>query len=246
MTEREFYRNILIELNKEEASALYVEDFLYFGNKSINEYVNARYSFYDTSQQLGDDLRVLRMPGNLMSGEEGNLDKLGKPDNSTDINVPTPEHTRYRHLLNCSIDVLLKTRVIHCEQEENTVESYPCKRLTADRKTAIMDNSFLKPMFYRPYYDIVGNTLTVKLGDESKIEIKNVSVEYLRNPKTLKLASTDLLKEEDTTELLEFPDYVNYEIIKIAVKLILEQGGDPRLGSNPQVNQSIGPFPQSK
>ncbi len=49
----------------------------------------------------------------------------------------------------------------------------------------------------------------------------------------------DLIKEEDGTQVLEFPDYVCYEIINIYVRLLLENAGDPRLQTNIPINQTI-------
>lgn len=49
----------------------------------------------------------------------------------------------------------------------------------------------------------------------------------------------DLIEEEDGTQVLEFPDYVCYEIINIYVRLLLENAGDPRLQTNIPINQTI-------
>lgn len=59
MTDKEIYEYMLIELNKVEAPSLLLEDYNYFINKAINNYVNKRYNLYDTSQQTTDDLQVL-------------------------------------------------------------------------------------------------------------------------------------------------------------------------------------------
>jgi len=234
MTVRELYRNTLIELNKEEASALYVEDFLYFANKAVNNYVNTRYNLHDTSQQLSDDLRVLRS-----KPEEIDIEALD--------NLKGLEHG-YRHLLNCIVNVELTSPVLECEQEVTSVVQYPAKRLTADRKAAILNNSFLEPRFYRPYYDLIGNSLILSVGtkDEGKYNITKVTVEYLKEPQSLKLTQADLLDPVDNTDSIEFPEYVCYEIQNTLVTLILEQGSDPRISTNAQVNRTVGPAPQGQ
>jgi len=53
------------------------------------------------------------------------------------------------------------------------------------------------------------------------------------------MTQEDLLAVEDNTQVLEFPDYVCYEIINIYVKLLLENASDPRLNTNMPINQSI-------
>lgn len=50
---------------------------------------------------------------------------------------------------------------------------------------------------------------------------------------------------DDTSQNLEFPDYVCYEIINILVKLIMENASDPRLQTNLPINQTIS-IPGSK
>lgn len=238
MTVRDFYRNILIELNKEEASALYVEDFLYFANKAVSEYVNSRYNLYDTSQQLGDDLRVLKEGPELIDiTKKDNLNDLGKHDD------PNKPYLRYRHLLNCIVETKLLTFNISCDNEIGDIIKYPAKRMTSDRKGAILNNAFLEEAPHRPYYDIIGHTLTVANGSAKKSSIEKVTVEYLRNPKIFILTNDLLTNETDNSDTIEFPDYVIYELIKGTVKFIMEQSGDPRLQTNPMVNQSVGPIP---
>jgi hypothetical protein len=60
MTARQLYDGVLIELNKENAPNILLEDFNYFANKAINNYINKRYNIYDVNQQTTDDLRVLK------------------------------------------------------------------------------------------------------------------------------------------------------------------------------------------
>ena len=60
MTARQLYEGVLIELNKENAPNILLEDFNYFANKAVNNYVNKRYNIYDVNQQTTDDLRVLK------------------------------------------------------------------------------------------------------------------------------------------------------------------------------------------
>jgi hypothetical protein len=232
MTTRELYRNTLIELNKEEAVALYLEDFLYFANKAVSEYTNIRYGMEGITQQLGDDLKDLRSdPEVIIPGEKDNLKTLSKP---------------YRHLLNCIVTVKLNSYIIGCDQDPGTTVQYAAKRLTADRKAAILNNVYLEPKFYRPYYDIKGNTLFIKTGEDGNYTVEKVEIEYLFDPDEIKLKEEDLLVEEDNSPEMQFSLYVNMEIIKVIVKLILEQGTDQRLMSNQSVNQTVGPFPSGK
>jgi hypothetical protein len=60
MTIREFYEHVLTELNKVEAPSLLLEDFNYFANKAVQQYINEVYNRYDINQQSTDDLRALK------------------------------------------------------------------------------------------------------------------------------------------------------------------------------------------
>jgi hypothetical protein len=54
LTARQAYIDILTELVK-EAPTLYLEDYLYYFNKAISEYMG--YEVFETNQQLADDMR---------------------------------------------------------------------------------------------------------------------------------------------------------------------------------------------
>jgi hypothetical protein len=53
------------------------------------------------------------------------------------------------------------------------------------------------------------------------------------------MEQADLIAADDETQVLEFPDYVCYEIINIYVRLLLENASDPRLQTNVPINQTI-------
>ena len=60
MTARQVYEAMLIEMNKVEAPSMLHEDFNYFFNKAIYQYINKKYNIYDVNQQTTDDIRVLK------------------------------------------------------------------------------------------------------------------------------------------------------------------------------------------
>jgi hypothetical protein len=61
LTARQAYIDILTEL-VEEAPTLYLEDYLYYFNKAISEYMKTRYEVFETNQQLADDMRSWKSP----------------------------------------------------------------------------------------------------------------------------------------------------------------------------------------
>lgn len=53
------------------------------------------------------------------------------------------------------------------------------------------------------------------------------------------MTQDQVLDAIDNTQVLEFPDYICYEIINICVRLLLENASDPRLQTNIPINQTI-------
>jgi hypothetical protein len=75
--------------------------------------------------------------------------------------------------------------------------------------------------------------------DTSKFQLTRIYVDYLKSPKFVKLTAEQVEDVEDTSQILEFPDYVCQEIVNELVKLIMENSSDPRLQTNIPINQSI-------
>ena len=80
--------------------------------------------------------------------------------------------------------------------------------------------------------------IEIHLGD-SDYTVNRIQLTYLRSPMYVSMTQEDLLSVEDNTQVLEFPDYVCYEIINIYVRLLLENASDPRLNTVTPINQSI-------
>lgn len=244
MTARGLYEALLIELNKVEAPSLLLEDYNYFLNKAIHEYINRRYTLYDTSQQTTDDLQVLT-DSVTFNGDEIDNDTVQLPSN-------------YFHLLNCIVSFEVETPFKIYPKGD--VITQGARRLTAEKIPIIQNNAFLKPEYRRPYYyiknsfipadptttpptneeDIVAPKLEIRAGNySSALKIKNVTIDYLKTPKKIVLTETQRDDLNDTSQVLEFPDYVANEIIKNLVVLVLENAGDERIQTHPQINMSI-------
>ena len=84
--------------------------------------------------------------------------------------------------------------------------------------------------------------MEIRYGKSSDIfTLDGVYIDYLKVPQTLVLTQEQLDSVEDITQILEFPDYVCYEIINELVKLVMENASDPRLQTHIPVNQTIAP-----
>ena len=295
MTIRELYDYALIEMNKVEAPSLLLEDFNYFMNKAVQQYINKVYNRYDINQQSSDDLRVLKAtteldPDKVSNGKIGNKERFVYT-----VTLPSD----YMHILNCIIEYEVNGDY-KCYKDGDHVD-FAARRLTADMAAGILHNVYMKPDYKRPYFYInnvnintrekpytgrVNNPtdadtsaiedprrkdssiqednvehfdrtdsvkeedtrlanasevrLEIRFGDDDRVfKPFKVYIDYIKAPMFIRLNYDDITSTEDHTRILEFPDYVCYEIVNEFVKLLMENASDPRLQTNYAVNQTI-------
>jgi hypothetical protein len=242
-TVREAYVDVLTELVKEESPTLYVEDFLYYFNKAINEYMKARYEVFEITQQLTDDLRFWKVSINLPTI----LDTTGAYQHnifsvdSVPFIAPLSSMPNYRHLLNCMVGLISLRPMVKCNITPNVQKGFKATRFTSDIKASILNNDYLSPQPFRPYFDILNESINVYVGeyDKKSLEISTIQIEYLKHPIYVTLTPLQISSELDSSQRLEFTRDVGDEINKIAIKLILERSSDQRLQSNVAINQTI-------
>ena len=148
MTSRELYEYALIELNKIEAPSLLLEDYNYFINKAVQQYINLVYAKIEVDQQSVDDLRVLKAttiltPAHVKheSADIGSLVSGGLLDSTYYVNLPAD----YMHLLNCVVEYTVGMSNFKCYNKGEKVY-FAARRLTSDMFTQILNNAYLRPM----------------------------------------------------------------------------------------------------
>lgn len=316
MTERELYEYALIEMNKVEAPSLLLEDYNYFMNKAVQQYINKVYNRYDINQQSTDDLRVLKATAEVKLWRVDNrrlydndIEKsVRRTGNKVKFTYEGVLPKDYMHLLNCIVDYRVN-RNFKCYRIGDYIQ-FAAKRLTADMAAGILHNVYMKPEYKRPYFYINnvnistksdlnstnGNTASIKHSfstnnnadsisvtrwnstsavldneilsnkdyestnpdgnrianaSEVRIEIRfgdddsiftpeYLYIDYIKAPMFIQLTYNDITSTEDHTRVLEFPDYVCFEIVNEFVKLLMENASDPRLQTNYAINQTIG------
>ena len=160
MTSRQLYEAILIELHKENAPNILLEDFNYLANKAIYQYINKRYNIYDINQQTTDDLRVLKATA-LFSSDNNEVHEvdnytgltnalIGNDNQMATYYVDLPSD--YLHMLNC-ICIYKVNKTYKCYNQGDTWRA-AATRLTADAYSQVLDNFWMKPSYKRPYYYI--------------------------------------------------------------------------------------------
>lgn len=295
MTARELYEYALIECNKLEAPSLLLEDYNYFINKAVQQYINLIYNRYDMNQQSTDDLRVLKTSAIIPLTKGGALPEEDGFKTSALFGASfTGELPKdYLHMLNCIVEYKV-TASFKCYEPAEKVQ-FAARRLTSDMFSGILNNAYMRPMYKRPYYYInnwnsqaelptnptmdaeiklnpgeninVGETQTqysdkdnvdsvestgsrnsnvtkvlleIRFGKDSTLFTpERAYVDYLKAPQFIRLTQAQIDKTADTSQILEFPDYVCFEIVNIFTKLIMENASDPRLQTNIPINQTI-------
>ena len=322
MTVRQVWEGMLTELSKVSAPSMLLQDFNYFLNKAVYQYVNKRYNIYDINQQTTDDLRVLKSNAVLtptftsknLSGidaSQWNTGKVNLLGATYEIYLPLD----YLHMLNC-ICIYKVNKRYKCYNAGDYVQ-FPARRLTADSWSIIINDYYNRPLPERPYFYIhnvntsvdlptnpmdvttvlntntkgtdasrdyevnpgdgeslstgpasnmprtinlkdinnksvvereagvrYGNSSSVRCEirygkDNSVFELQAVAVDYIKAPQTIRLTQEQIDLTEDTSQIMEFPDYVCQEIINELTMLVMENNADPRLQTNTVVTQSI-------
>lgn len=75
--------------------------------------------------------------------------------------------------------------------------------------------------------------------DNSVYQLRKVFIDYIKAPQTIRLTKEQVDLTEDTSQIMEFPDYVCQEIINELTNLVMARDADPRLQVQAAVTQSI-------
>lgn len=238
MTARKLYEAGLIELNKVHAPSLLLVDYNYFINKAIQQYANLVYTRLEVNQQSADDIRALKKHAEL---------ELNTTDGYMPHYIATlPDD--YMHVANCIVKYTAGENV-KCKSPGDTM-AYPARRMSPDLLANITNNAYLKPDYKRPYYCIFDDSVEKDSEKRPKqLEIYNgkgidnytpsVYIDYIKTPEKVNLTFDDIDGDDDKSQVLEFPDYVCYEIVNIFVRLVMENASDPRLQTNMPINDTI-------
>lgn len=191
MTARQVWEGMLTELSKVNAPSMLLQDFNYFFNKAISQYINKRYNIYDINQQTSDDLRVLKTTAILEATQSEPLKALadlgaGKSKlfgATYEVILPSD----YLHILNC-ICLYKVNKKWKCYDAGNYVQ-FAAKRLTADSWSVIINDYYNRPLPERPYFYIhninINSTLPTNPITETNPNGTDLSSEYIGSPKEI-------------------------------------------------------------
>lgn len=149
MTVRDLYDAALIEINKLEAPSMLLEDYNYFINKAIQQYINKVYNRYEINQQATDDLLALKRSVSLFVNK---FSEMGFSDDNYYFSVLPKD---YLHILNCIVKFnSVKDSDNNCTAK-STNKSVVARKLTSDIYPSIINNAYFKPSYRTPYYTII-------------------------------------------------------------------------------------------
>lgn len=82
--------------------------------------------------------------------------------------------------------------------------------------------------------------MEIRYGDDDTIfELQKVLVDYIKTPQHIRLTQAQVNLTEDTSQIMEFPDYVCQEIINELTTLVMANIADPRLQTHIPVTTTI-------
>lgn len=150
-------------------------------------------------------------------------------------------------------------------QIKSVSRMYPAKRLTYDMLANIENNAYLKPMYRQPYHQIHDHYLN--LGTEKITEavgqfqntpeievhagqvpegitLQMIEVDYLKLPEKVTITDNEVyVNTTDASQLLEWPDYLDSELIKFVVSYFLENAMNPRVQTHSPLNEDTPAAP---
>lgn len=112
--------------------------------------------------------------------------------------------------------------------------------LTINSSTAVNNNTLVEKSAGTRYGNRSKVRMEIRYGvDNSLFTLNKVYIDYLKAPQFIRLTQEQVDTVKDTSQILEFPDYVCQEIVNDLTKLIMENAKDERLQTNIPINQTI-------
>ena len=177
MTVIQVYRALLIELNKVSAPNFLLEDFNYYINKAIYQFINKRYNVYDINQQTTDDVSVLKSTVILQPKRADTSYNITGLQGASlygaiyEVNLPLD----YLHILNCICNFKIK-QSYNCYNKDSYIQ-VGAKRLTSDMQSQILKNFYTKPTYINPYYFINNiHSPSVNIPFNNKVNTPKISI----------------------------------------------------------------------
>lgn len=212
MTAKDAYTMLLAELDKYESPSFRVEDFTYFFNSALHEYVSNHLGTADVLQKDSDDMDPFIKWSVPLEQDPEIKEKFALPAD-------------YRHVwgMKTTFKFLVGWGPF---AKDDTVTLY-LKRQRSNREGFQKGNAYQRPSFKYPLYKVEGTNVMVYAGD--KLEAVSTELDYVHDWPDIGLTE-DLV----TNDTLFFPGYVAREVVKLTRRLFLENVESGRYNSQLQ------------
>lgn len=255
-TVKQLYEAFLVNIRKEQSPTLHLRDFNYHINDVISDVIRDIALGFEANQKSLDYLKGIKKlvtipasPGTFVDPNDTaatpttlQLNPGGLFPGGTPGSLSTPLPFDYRHFTGAVICYEATADIIDACYPANTEFQFPTKRLSADQISAIIGDLFLTPRYDNPYHTIIDNSIYFVTGDHPNVDIKEVQFQYLKTPQEVTLTQADAFNQtQDNSQVLEFDEHMNYEILMRLVQRIMERNGDPRTQSYTQVSREQPP-----
>ncbi len=159
----------------------------------------------------------------------------------TGTDVTTKEHIETGpNFLNSDKNSLNDTNTIYTDDKNNNQSEVLNRKIKIKIGNTESDDSTVVKTAGHRYGNASRVRLEVRYGQDSSVfELIGVMIDYIKAPQFIRLTQEQLDLTEDTSQVLEFPEYICQEIINELVKLIMENASDPRMQTQPAVSMSI-------
>ncbi len=206
------YRSVLKELDKHESPTFNVDDFNWFFNESIDQYISKNYGLGDIFQKDLDDISAI-VKDDVALVQESDKSLFAKP-------------TDYRHLL--YLKVTAKALSTFRKWTVNQQQDFVIRRQRFSRRGYQEENAYEQPSEDYPQYRVSNEKLKILIG--SRFEPVSAKIMYICTASVVYLNpdSSSNYNLEENNSTLEFPDYVCKEIIRWCSRLFLENIESPR------------------
>lgn len=151
--------------------------------------------------------------------------------------------TNYFHLLGLSTNYDFR-KSLACENYLS--KSAGVTKLTSEKEVSIGQNSYLAVKSNRQYF-LIKNKINSSYpnieiqyradNENNLVKLKSIELIYLKEPKLYSLSDAQL-DGMDTSDVIEFQEYICQELVEQVVKLVMENNSDARLQTFNAVNDS--------
>lgn len=201
------YRSILKELDKHESPTFSVDDFNWFFNESVDEYLTKNYAEGDVFQKELDDISVVISDDVVLVQDGGDPTLFTKP-------------VDYRHLL--YLNVTAKAVVAYRKWAKDQQTTFIIRRQRTARRGYQEENAYQRPSEDYPQYRVSNEKIKVLVG--SAFTPLSARLMYIHTPAIVYLNPSPAsdFGNPANNSLIEFPEYVAKEIVRWCARAFLE------------------------